>query len=68
MQNWQKKINPAIKVVAIGGTVQKINLNSDIDAVFSILRRPMVLSDAMQKNIALENISAVVEQIVRLVF
>ena len=62
-----KKINPAIKVVAIGGSVKDIGKNSEIDAVFSIQRSPISLEDAMQKNIAEKNISAVVEQIVRLV-
>ena len=61
-----KKLNPKIKVVAIGGSVQNFNSSSEIDAVFSILRRPITLQEAMQKNIAQENISAVVEQIVKL--
>ena len=61
-----KKLNPAIKVVALGGSVQNLNSSPDIDAVFSILRKPMTLSEAMQKNIAQENISATVEQILKL--
>ena len=61
-----KKLNPKIKIVAIGGGVENISSNSDIDAVFSILRKPITLQEAMQKNIAQENISAVVEQIIRL--
>jgi len=61
-----KKLNPAIKVVALGGSVQNLNSSSDIDAVFSILRRPMTLQEAMQKNTAQKNISAVVEQILKL--
>ena len=61
-----KKINPAIKVVALGGSVQNLNSSSDIDAIFSILRRPVTLQEAMQKNFAQENISAVVEQILKL--
>jgi len=61
-----KKLNPAIKVVALGGSVQNLNSSSDIDAVFSILRRPVTLQEAMKKNIAQENISATVEQILKL--
>ena len=61
-----KILNPKIKVVALGGSVQNLNASSDIDAVFSILRRPVTLTEAMQKNIAQENISAVVEQILKL--
>ena len=62
-----KKINPAIKVIAIGGSVENISASSDIDAVFSILRRPMTLQEAMKKNVAQENISAVVEQILKII-
>lgn len=61
-----KKLNPKIKVVAIGGAVQNIGGNSEIDATFSILRKPISLDEAMKKNIAQENISAVIEQIIRL--
>ena len=61
-----KKINPAIKIVAIGGSVKDIGKNSEIDAVFSIQRNPISLEDAMKKNVAEKNIAAVVEQIVRL--
>ena len=61
-----KNLNPRVKVIAIGGAVQNISGDSDIDAVFSILRKPITLADAMKKNIAQENISATVEQIFRL--
>ncbi len=61
-----KKLNPQIKVVALGGSVQDFDSSSNIDAIFSILRRPITLAEAMQKNIAQENISAVVEQILKL--
>jgi len=61
-----KKLNPAIKVVAIGGSVQNVH-SAEIDAVFSILNCPTILQDAMQKNIAQKNISETVEQIVRLI-
>lgn len=61
-----KSLNPKIKVVAIGGGVQNISGDSEIDAVFSILRKPMTLQEAMKKSVAQENISATVEQIIRL--
>ena len=61
-----KNLNSKIKVVAIGGGVQNISGDSDIDAVFSILRKPITLQEAMQKSVAEKNISAVVEQITRL--
>lgn len=61
-----KNLNPRVKVIAIGGAVQNISGDSDIDAVFSILRKPITLADAMKKNIAQENISATIEQIMRL--
>lgn len=61
-----KSLNPKIKVVAIGGSVQNFVGSSEIDAVFSILRKPISLDETMKKNIAQENISAVVEQIIRL--
>ena len=60
-----KTLNPKIKTVAIGGGV-KIGGNSEIDATFSILRAPMTLREAMDKSTAAENISATVEQIIRL--
>lgn len=62
-----KSINPKIKVVAIGGGVQNIS-NSEIDAVFSILRAPMTLETAMQKSTAQKNISETVENIIKLIF
>ena len=61
-----KSLNPKIKVTAIGGSVQNFVGNSEIDAVFSILRKPISLDEAMKKNIAQENLSAVAEQIIRL--
>lgn len=62
-----KSLNPKIKVVAIGGSVQNIGESSEIDAVFSILRKPMTLQEAMEKSVAQKNISAVVEQIMRII-
>ena len=61
-----KNLNPKIKIVAIGGSVQNISGNSEIDAVFSILRSPMTLQEAMKKSVTQKNISATVEQILRL--
>ena len=61
-----KRLNPKIKTVAIGGGV-KIGGGGDIDATFSILREPMTLSEAMEKSVAEKNISATVEQIIRLI-
>ncbi len=61
-----KSLNPKIKVVAIGGGVKKFIGGAEIDAAFSILREPMDLAAAMRKATALENISATVEQIIRL--
>lgn len=62
-----KKLNSHVRIIAIGGAVQNISGVSDIDAVFSILRKPITLAEAMQKNIAQENITATVEQIFRLI-
>ena len=60
-----KNLNPKIKVVAIGGSVKNIS-SSEIDAAFSILREPMTLETAMQKSTAQKNISATVENIIKI--
>ncbi|MBE8949686.1 MAG: glycerate kinase [Quinella sp. 3Q1] len=62
-----KKLNPKILTVGIGGSVADISDDAGLDAVFPILREPMTLADAMKKNIAAENISATVKQIIRLI-
>lgn len=62
-----KTLNPDVKTVAIGGSVQNISAQSDIDAVFSILRSPMTLREAMEESTATKNIAATVEQIIKLV-
>ncbi len=62
-----KKINPKILTVGIGGSVADISPDAELDAVFPILREPMTLAEAMKKNIAAKNISAAVEQIIRLI-
>ena len=62
-----KSLNPKIKVVAIGGGVKNIDTNSNIDAVFSILREPMTLEAAMQKSTAEKNISVTLENIFNLI-
>ncbi|MBR4642386.1 MAG: glycerate kinase [Selenomonadaceae bacterium] len=62
-----KKLNPKILTVGIGGSVADISDDAGLDAAFAILRKPMTLAEAMQKNIATENISATVKQIIRLI-
>ena len=62
-----KKLNPKILTIGIGGSVADISDEAGLDAAFPILREPMTLADAMKKNIAAENISATVKQIVRLI-
>ena len=61
-----KSVNPKIKVIAIGGGVKNIAADSLFDATFSILREPVTVEMAMQPIIATKNISATVEQIIRL--
>ena len=62
-----KKLNPKILTIGIGGSVADISDEAKIDAAFAILREPMTLADAMKKEIAAKNISATVEQIIRLI-
>ena len=62
-----KKLNPKILTIGIGGSVADISDDAGIDAAFAILREPMTLADAMKKNIAAKNISATIEQIIRLI-
>lgn len=62
-----KSVNPKIKVIAIGGGVKNISAESNFDATFSILREPVTVEMAMQPIIATKNISATVEQIIRLI-
>ena len=62
-----KKLNQKILTVGIGGSVADISDDAKLDAVFPILREPMTLAEAMKKNIAAKNISATVEQIIRLI-
>ena len=62
-----KKLNPKILTVGVGGSVADISDDAGLDASFAILRAPMTLTDAMKKNIAAENISATVKQIIRLI-
>lgn len=65
-----KAINPRITVVALCGAAGegagRVNANG-IDAYFSILRAPCELDEAMKKETAKKNLSAVAEQIFRLV-
>ena len=62
-----KKINPNIITIGLGGSVADISDDAGLDAAFCILRSPMTLADAMQKEIAAENISETAAQIVKLV-
>ena len=62
-----KKLNPKILTVGLGGSVEDISDDAGIDAAFSILRKPVTLAVAMQKNIASENISETTKQIIRLI-
>ena len=62
-----KSVNPKIKVIAIGGGVKNISADSIFDATFSILREPVTVEMAMQPIIATKNISATVENIIRLI-
>ena len=61
-----KKLNPKILTVGIGGSVENLSDDAGIDAAFAILRSPMTLSAAMQKETASKNISETVKQIIRL--
>ena len=62
-----KKINPNIITVGLGGSVADISDDAGLDAAFCILRAPMTLSDAMNKEIAEKNISDTAAQIFKLV-
>ncbi len=61
-----KKINPQILTVGLGGSVADISDDAGIDAAFCILRSPMTLAEAMQKEIAEKNISETAAQIIKL--
>lgn len=56
-----------ILTVGLGGSVADISDDAGLDACFAILRAPMTLAEAIQKNIAAKNISATTEQIIRLI-
>lgn len=62
-----KKINPNILTIGLGGSVADISDDAGLDAAFCILRAPMTLADAMQKEIATKNISETAAQIIKLV-
>ena len=62
-----KKLNPKIITVGLGGSVADISDDAGLDAAFAILRKPMTLAEAMDKKIALNNISETAAQIVRLI-
>lgn len=62
-----KKINPRIVTIGLGGSVADISDDAGLDASFSILRAPMTLSEAMNKDIAVKNISETTAQITKLI-
>ena len=62
-----KKLNPNIITIGLGGSVADISDDAGLDAAFAILREPMTLADAMQKEIASKNISETTAQIIRLI-
>lgn len=62
-----KKLNPNVITIGLGGSVADISDDAGLDAAFCILRSPMTLADAMQKEIATKNISETAAQIVKFV-
>ena len=62
-----KRLNPKILTVGLGGSVADISDDAGLDAAFAILRSPVTLSQAMQKETASKNISETVANIVRLI-
>ena len=62
-----KQLNPKILTVGLGGSVADISDDAGLDAAFAILRSPVTLSQAMQKETASKNISETVANIVKLI-
>ena len=62
-----KKLNPKILTVGVGGSVEKLSDDAGIDAAFAILRSPVTLAQAMQKETASKNISETVANIIKLI-
>lgn len=62
-----KKLNPKIITIGLGGSVADISDDVGLDAVFSILREPITLAEAMNKVIAAKNISETTAQIIKLI-
>ncbi len=62
-----KRLNPKILTVGLGGSVADISDDAGLDAAFAILRSPVTLSQAMQKETASKNISETVANIVKLI-
>lgn len=62
-----KKLNPKIITIGLGGSVADISDDAGLDAIFSILREPIMLADAMNKVIAAKNISETTAQIIKLI-
>lgn len=62
-----KKLNPKIVTVGLGGSVENLSDDAGLDAAFAILRKPMTLAEAMNKAVAVKNISETAAQVVRLI-
>ena len=62
-----KKLNPKILTVGLGGSVADLSDDAGIDAAFAILRSPMTLTEAMNKEIATRNIFETTAQVIRLI-
>ena len=62
-----KKLNPNIITIGLGGSVADISDDAGLDATFAILRSPMTLAEAMNKDVAQKNISETTAQIVKLI-
>ena len=62
-----KTLNPKILTIGLGGSVENVSDDAGLDSTFAILRSPVTLSQAMQKETASKNISETVSNIVRLI-
>ncbi len=62
-----KKLNPNVITIGLGGSVADISDDAGLDAAFAILREPMTLANAMNKDVAQKNLSETTAQIIRLI-
>ncbi|MBR6713234.1 MAG: glycerate kinase [Selenomonadaceae bacterium] len=62
-----KKLNPNIITIGLGGSVADISDDTGLDAAFAILREPMTLAEAMNKDVTQKNLSETTAQIIRLI-